>query len=87
MQDCLFALNFSRKDVYDMKKFASLVFSLALCACLAIPAAADAYSNQGGNYGGNPNAPQTGSTTVAMLAVTACAAGGIGTIAYKKSKE
>lgn len=69
-----------------MRKFASFVFALALCVSLSVPAAA-AISNQGGNNGGKPISPQTGSSTVAVLALTACTAGGIGVAAYKKSKE
>lgn len=70
-----------------MKKFASLIFSLALCVSLAVPTAAAGWSNQGGNAGGDKNAPKTGVSTVTVLAATACAAGGIGAVAYKKSKE
>ena len=70
-----------------MKKFVSLIFSLALCLCLAIPAAAAGESNQGGNGGGNKNSPKTGFPVVTVLAATSCAAGGVGIVAYKKSKE
>lgn len=69
-----------------MRKFASIIFALALCMSLSIPAAA-VMSNQGGNDGGDPVSPKTGSSTVAILALSACAAGGIGAAAYKKSKE
>ena len=44
-------------------------------------------SNQGGNPGGKPTAPRTGSVAVAVLSAAACTAGGVGAIAYKKSKE
>lgn len=69
-----------------MRKIVSFIFALTLCLSLAIPAAA-AISPQGGYNGGNPNAPQTGSSAVAILALTACTAGGVGVAAYKKSKE
>ena len=69
-----------------MRKFASLIFALALCMSLALPASA-ARSNQGGNEGGSSTSPKTGSSVVAVLGVTACAAGGIGIVAYKKSKD
>lgn len=70
-----------------MKKFASFVSALILCASLAIPASATAWSPNGGNNGGSKTSPKTGSSVVAMLALTTCAAGGIGAVAYKKSKE
>lgn len=70
-----------------MRKFASFIFAMALCVSLSVPAAAAVMSNQGGNDGGDPVSPQTGSSTVAVLALTACAAGGVGAAAYKKSKE
>ena len=70
-----------------MRKIASLVFTLALCLSLAVPASAAVYSNQGGNDGGDSTSPKTGSSTVAVLALTACAAGGVGIAAYKKSKD
>lgn len=70
-----------------MRKFTSFVFALALCASLAVPASAAFYSNQGGNTGGDATSPKTGSSTVAMLALTTCAAGGIGAAAYRKSKD
>lgn len=69
-----------------MRKLVSMIFALALCLCLAIPAAA-AISPQGGYNGGNPNAPQTGSSAIAVLALAACTAGGVGVAAYKKSKD
>ena len=53
---------------------------------LSVPAAA-AMSNQGGNDGGDSVSPKTGSSAVAVLALSACAAGGVGAAAYKKSKE
>ena len=70
-----------------MRKFASFIFAVALCVSMAVPASAAAWSNQGGNEGGDPTSPKTGSSAVAALALTACAAGGIGAAAYKKSKE
>lgn len=72
-----------------MRKLVSFMFALVLCMSLSVPAAA-AISNQGGHHhhkGDKPIAPKTGSSTVAMLAITGCAAGGIGVAAYKKSKE
>lgn len=74
-----------------MKKIVSFVFALVLCMSLSVPAAA-AISNQGGHHhhhdkGGKPISPKTGSSTVAVLALTTCAAGGIGVAAYKKSKD
>lgn len=69
-----------------MRKFASFIFALALCMSLAVPVAAT-MSNQGGNDGGKTTSPKTGSSTVAVLALTTCAAGGVGVAAYKKSKE
>lgn len=75
-----------RKEVIYMRKFASFIFALTLCMSLSVPAAA-AMSNQGGNNGGKPVSPQTGSSTVAVLALTSCVAGGVGIAAYKKSKE
>ena len=42
---------------------------------------------RGGNPGGKPTAPRTGSVAVAALSAAACTAGGVGAIAYKKSKE
>lgn len=63
------------------------MFALALCMSLSIPVAATVISNQGGNEGGKPTSPKTGSSTVAVLALTTCAAGGVGVAAYKKSKE
>lgn len=69
-----------------MRKITSFVFALVLCMSLAVPAAA-AMSNQGGNDGDDPVSPKTGSSTVAVMALSACAAGGVGVAAYKKSKE
>ena len=64
-----------------MRKFISFVFALILCLSMVVTASATTVkSNQGGNPGGKPNAPRTGS-------VAACTAGGVGAIAYKKSKE
>lgn len=68
-----------------MRKIASFVFALVLCMSLSVPAAA--MSNQGGNDGGDSVSPKTGSSAVAVLALSACAAGGVGAAAYKKSKE
>lgn len=71
-----------------MRKFVSFVFALVLCLSLAVTASATTVkSNQGGNTGGSTTSPKTGSVAVAVLSVTACTAGGIGAIAYKKSKE
>lgn len=70
-----------------MRKFMSFVIAMVLCVSLSAPAAAAVLSNQGGNNGGSTISPKTGSSTVAVLAMTACAAGGIGTAAYKKSKD
>ena len=78
---------FLRKEVNNMRKLLSLFFALALCMSLSVSAAAAVWSNQGGNDGGNSTSPKTGSSTVAVLALTTCAAGGIGAAAYKKSKE
>ena len=61
------------------------MFALILCMNLAVPAAA--MSNQGGNDGEDPVSPKTGSSAVAVMALSACAAGGVGVAAYKKSKE
>ena len=81
-----FCTQFIWKDVCNMRKFTSFVFALALCASLAVPAAA-VWSPQGGNNGGATTSPKTGSSAVAVLALSTCAAGGIGAVAYKKSKE
>ena len=73
-----------------MRKIVSVVFALALCMSLSVPASAAFFSNQGGHHhhkGDKPISPKTGSSTVAVLALTGCAAGGIGVAAYKKSKE
>lgn len=69
-----------------MRKFVSFMFAAALCLSLTIPAAA-VMSNQGGNDGGDSISPKTGSSVVTVLALGACAAGGVGAAAYKKSKE
>ena len=76
-----------RKEVNNMRKIVSLVLALVLCMSLAVSAAADVISPQGGNNGGNTTSPKTGCSAVAMLALTTCAAGGVGVAAYKKSKE
>lgn len=79
--------NIMRKEVYYMRKFTSFVMCLILCMSLAVPAAA-VKSNQGGTQKHDPHiSPKTGSTTVAALFLTTCAAGGVGVAAYKKSKE
>lgn len=71
-----------------MRKFISFVFALILCLSMAVTASATTVkSNQGGNPGGKPNAPRTGSVAVAVLSAAACTAGSVGAIAYKKSKE
>ena len=71
-----------------MKKFVSFILALSLCMCMSISATANAIiSPSGGNDGGNDKSPKTGSSVVSVLALTACAAGGIGAVAYKKSKE
>ena len=71
-----------------MRKFVSFVFALILCLSMAVTASATTVkSNQGGNAGGNTTAPRTGSIAVAVLSTVACTAGGVGAIAYKKSKE
>lgn len=69
-----------------MKKFVSFVFALALSISLAIPAAAT-ISPPGGVEEGDIISPKTGSSTVAVLALTACAAAGAGAVSYKKNKE
>lgn len=70
-----------------MKKFVSSIFALILCMCMSISASADVISPSGGNDGDNDKSPKTGSSVVTVLALTACTAGGIGVVAYKKSKE
>lgn len=72
-----------------MKKIVSFVFALVLCMSLSVPAAANVISPQGGHHHhhGKPTSPKTGSSTVAVLALTTCAAGGVGIVAYKKSKD
>lgn len=70
-----------------MRKFASFIVALVLCLSLSVSAAAHVISPPGGHHGGKGTSPKTGSSTVAMLALTTCAAGGIGAVAYKKSKE
>lgn len=79
-------INYKRKEVRYMRKIVSFMLALVLSLSLAVPAAAT-MSNQGGNEGGEPTAPKTGSSIVAVLALTTCAAGGVGIAAYKKSKE
>lgn len=69
-----------------MRKFVSFIFALVLSMSLAVPAAA-VVSNPGGNVDGEIISPKTGSSTVAVLALTTCFAGGIGVAAYKKTKE
>lgn len=69
-----------------MRKLVTLIGALVLCLSLSVTAFA-VDSNQGGNSGGGSTSPKTGSATVAILAVTACTAGGVGLISYKKSKE
>lgn len=68
-----------------MRKFVSLIFALILCLSLAVSASAAVISNPGGEDG--PESPKTGSSIVAVLALTSCVAGGVGAVAYKKSKE
>lgn len=71
-----------------MRKLVSFVLALVLCLSLAVSASASTVkSNQGGNDGGDSSSPKTGSVAVAVLAVAACTAGGVGAVAYKKSKE
>ena len=65
-----------------MRKFVSFVFALILCLSMAVTASATTVKS---NQGGNP--PRTGSIAVAVLSAAACTAGGVGAIAYKKSKE
>lgn len=70
-----------------MRKLMSLIFTLILCMSLAVSASAKTAveSNPGGEDG--PESPKTGSSIVAVLALTSCVAGGVGAVAYKKSKE
>lgn len=71
-----------------MKKIVSFVLALMLCLGLSVSASATTVkSNQGGNNGGAPTAPKTGSAAVAVLSIAACTAGGVGVATYKKSKE
>ena len=71
-----------------MRKLVSFVIALILCLSLSVAASASTVkSNQGGTDGGKTTAPRTGSAVVAVLSVTACAAGGVGVAAYKRSKE
>ena len=70
-----------------MRKIVSFILALTLCLSLTVSAAANVISPQGGNTGGKTTSPKTGSSTVAVLALATCAAGGIGAVAYKKSKE
>ena len=70
-----------------MRKLMSLIFTLILCMSLAVSASAKTVveSNPGGEDG--PESPKTGSSIVAVLALTSCVAGGVGAVAFKKSKE
>ena len=71
-----------------MRKIVTFAAALILCLSLSVTAfASTVKSNQGGNYGGDPVSPKTGSSTVAVLLATACAAGSVGLVSYKKSKE
>lgn len=71
-----------------MRKFITFIAALVLCLSLSATAFASTISsNQGGNTGGSTVAPRTGSSTIAVLLVTACTAGGVGLVSYKKSKE
>ena len=71
-----------------MRKFVTFVAALVLCLSLSVTAFASTVgSNQGGNSGGDTISPKTGSSTVAVLLATARAAGGVGLVSYKKSKE
>ena len=71
-----------------MRKFVTFIAALILCLSLSVTAFASTVdSNQGGNSGGESTAPQTGSSAVAALLITACTAGGVGLVSYKKSKE
>ena len=71
-----------------MRKFVTFIAVLVLCLSLSVTAFASTVdSNQGGNPGGDPTSPRTGSSAVAVLFTTACAAGGVGLVSYKKSKE
>ena len=70
-----------------MRKFVSFVFALILCMSMTVPAFAAVISPQGGGGSGDSSSPKTGSSVVAVLALTSCAAGGVGIAAYKKSKK
>lgn len=71
-----------------MRKFVTFIAALILCLSLSATAfASTVNSNQGGNSGGDTISPKTGSSTVAVLVATACAAGGVGLVSYKNSKE
>lgn len=70
-----------------MRKFVSFVLALVICLSLSISAAANVISPSGGNQDSDATSPKTGSSAVAMLALATCAAGGIGAVTYKKSKE
>ena len=71
-----------------MRKIVTFAAALVLCLSLSVTAfASTVKSNQGGNTGGSAISPKTGSSTVAVLVATACAAGGVGLVSYKKSKE
>ena len=76
-----------KKGCFYLKKFVSFILALILCMSMCIPASANVISPPGGDDGDNDKSPKTGSSVVAVLALTACAAGGIGAVAYKKSKE
>ena len=70
------------------KRLFGILFAVLLCLSLSVTAFASTVgSNQGGNSGGDTISPKTGSSTVAVLLATACAAGGVGLVSYKKSKE
>ncbi len=71
-----------------MRKLVTFIVAFVLCLSLSVTAfASDVKSNQGGYTGGDTSSPRTGSVAVVVLAITACTAGGIGAVAYKKSKE
>ena len=71
-----------------MRKFVTFIAALMLCLSLSATAfASTVNSNQGGKSGGSTVSPKTGSSTVAVLVAAACAAGGVGLVSYKKSKE
>lgn len=70
-----------------MRKLVAIALAVCLCLCLSVTAFATVGSNQGGNQGGEGISPKTGSAVVAVLALTSCAAGGVGYVSYKKSQE